>query len=105
MYLHSQATTADGKEVTRRIAVCYGLDNRFDLRVEFLPAVKKPAASAQIARTGPTDKAAMLTAVRELSRQVDYLQELVGTTDRLSQINGLFQETMNIPHGSEAIRN
>jgi hypothetical protein len=41
------------------------------------------------------DPAAMTTAARDVGRQVDFLQELFGTNDQLSQINGLFQQTMD----------
>ena len=50
--------------------------------------------TAPVAAADP-DPAAMTTAARDLGRQVDFLQELFGTNDQLSQIGGLFQQTMD----------
>ena len=41
------------------------------------------------------DQAAMTTAAREVNNQINFLQELFGTNDQLSKINGLFQQTMD----------
>jgi hypothetical protein len=46
-------------------------------------------------RAADVDLAAMTTAAREVNRQINFLQELFGTNDQLSQINGLFKQTMD----------
>jgi uncharacterized protein (TIGR03000 family) len=51
-YAYTLMATSQGKEVTRKIHVAHGVDNRFDLRAEFLePAADKPHAK-QIAAAG-----------------------------------------------------
>lgn len=50
---------------------------------------------ADPARAVAADPAAMTTAARDVGRQVDFLQELFGTNDQLTQIGGLFQQTMD----------
>jgi hypothetical protein len=42
------------------------------------------------------DRAAISTAARDLGKQFDFLQELFGTNDQLSRINGLFQQTLDV---------
>jgi uncharacterized protein (TIGR03000 family) len=39
-YAYTLKATSQGKEVTRKISIAYGVDNTFDLRGEFLPAAK-----------------------------------------------------------------
>jgi hypothetical protein len=44
---------------------------------------------------GDPDRSAMTTAAPELARQMNFFQEFFGTNDRLKQLNGLFQQTMD----------
>jgi hypothetical protein len=52
-------------------------------------------APPTVAAAGP-DAAGMMTAGRELNRQINALQEYYGASDKLMQIGGLFQDTMTV---------
>lgn len=60
----------------------------------FLLTVGLAAVPAKSVAADP-DYGAMTTAAREVGNQINFLQELFGTNNQLSQINGLFQQTMD----------
>jgi hypothetical protein len=56
------------------------------------------------ATAGDPDRPGMTAAARELARQMSYFQEIVGTNDRLQQINGLGKQTADFQAALIAFR-
>jgi hypothetical protein len=54
------------------------------------------ALVSNVGSAADLDRAAISTATRDLGKQFDLLQELFGTNDQLSRINGLFQQTLGV---------
>jgi uncharacterized protein (TIGR02246 family) len=51
-YVYTLKATANGKEVTRKIDLAHGADNKFDLRAEFRPAGTNTREAARITGVG-----------------------------------------------------
>jgi uncharacterized protein (TIGR02246 family) len=51
-YTYTLKATAQGKEVTRKIQLAHGVDNRFDLRAEFRPPATSKPDSTKLALVG-----------------------------------------------------
>lgn len=75
--------------------------NRSTLLVLFVIGGASTSPSSALA---DDNRPAMVTAARELNRQMNILQEVFGTDSRLMEINGLFQQTINVQLALEDFR-